>query len=223
MYLLSSETHEEMQQWVGMLQTLKHSRERSLKTPQRSMNLSVGDRPVSTLTTTQSSPPSQDPPPGYKAVKHRSHSHFDSVTSMTLKLPRTSLHEDSSRKRVFSAAKTVPYSVNLTATDEEDEGRATLILLQYTCTRAILAKIAASIFDQPKLTLYNYTVYLIYWHFICAKLTSKMLKKYWTNCIPSIYCWLEKLHIHVHVHVLQLKISQNNDPSIECTVHGSLN
>ena len=133
-YNLSARTHEDMQHWMGMIQTLIHSRNQTLRRSihrqeRHSARLApkeeAGSPRLSTHSPISTSPPATGdgsyPPPGYKAVKHRSRTSLTSLSS-TIHIPRVEVSTDAPRVRMFSAAKTAPLMIQMDTTDEEDEG-----------------------------------------------------------------------------------------------------
>ena len=124
-YNLSAQSHSDMQHWMGMIQTLIHSRNQTLrkslhKQDRHSVKFSSFDE--TGHTPPSSSPPTKDlsyPPPGYQAVKqHRSRTSINSF-SVRVSLPPEDV--DVSRRRMFSAARTAPLVIaSMDTTDDED-------------------------------------------------------------------------------------------------------
>lgn len=88
-YYFSAPTQEDMHSWIGIIQTLKHTREQSNKSSEHTPHVSPAKQP------------SQEQPSKvtYNVVKTRSQSSFDgSVGSITM--PRLDPGRDSSRQRV---------------------------------------------------------------------------------------------------------------------------
>ena len=124
-YNLSAQSHSDMQHWMGMIQTLIHSRNQTLrKSLHKQDRISVKfvslDEGLGALPS--SSPPAKDtsyPPAGYQAVKHRSRTTLNSFSSIHVSLPPDELHRtDAGRKRMFSAARTAPLVIASMETTE---------------------------------------------------------------------------------------------------------
>ena len=124
-YNLSAQSHSDMQHWMGMIQTLIHSRNQTLRKSlhkQDRISVKFASLDEGSHAPPSSSPPTKDlsyPPPGYQAVKqHRSRTTINSF-SVRVSLPPDDA--DVSRKRMFSAARTAPLVIaSMDVTDEED-------------------------------------------------------------------------------------------------------